>query len=273
MLRQQRGWIFVVKGKPTLAAVPEHGVTLRSAGGAAVLAATVLSSLVAFVDANLVNVAVPAIGDALSAGVVELQWIVTGYLVTVAAFLLVAGALADALGRRLILLIGLSIMLVASVACAVAPDAGILIAARLIQGLGGALVVPTSLALLGATLRVEDRARGIGIWAGIATLGTTVGPYVGGWLVDHANWRWVFLLNVPLVLAAVLVLRAPLALAAQLIPLFRPVGMLRAHRASDEATVACGRRRPSHLSGCSITAPMTPRVLLRAGQGSDGTVR
>lgn len=183
-------------------------VGLRSRRGTALITATVLASLVAFVDANLVNVAVPAIGESLHAGVAELQWIVTGYLVTVAALLLLAGGLADEFGRRRMLGIGLGVMLIASLACAAAPNTATLIAARLVQGVGGAIVVPSSLALLNGTLRPEDRARGIGVWAGIATLGTTLGPYAGGWLIDHGSWRWIFLLNVPLVLAAVIVLRA-----------------------------------------------------------------
>ena len=136
----------------------------------------------------------------------ELQWVLTGYLITVAALLLLAGALADHFGRRRILVVGLVVMLVASLCCAAAPTVGALIAARLVQGVGGALVVPSSLALLNGTLRGPDRARGIGIWAGLATLGTTFGPYGGGWLVDHASWRWVFLLNLPLIVAAFLVL-------------------------------------------------------------------
>ena len=188
-------------------AAPEGLVTLRSAAGVALVAATVLASTVGFIDAYMINVAVPAIGASLHAGVTELQWVLTGYLVTVASLLLLAGALADHFGRRRILVVGLLVMLVASVACAVAPTSEALIAARLVQGAGGALVVPSSLALLNGTLRPSDRARAIGVWAGISTLGTTLGPYGGGWLVDHASWRWVFLLNVPLVLAALWVLR------------------------------------------------------------------
>lgn len=191
----------------SLGAHPDGTVRLATARGVALIAATVLASLVAFVDANLVNVAVPAIGRGLHAGVADLQWVVTGYLVTVAALLLIAGALADRFGRRRILTVGLLVMLVGSLACAAAPTVGLLVAARLLQGVGGALVVPSSLALLNGGLRASDRARGIGIWAGLATLGTTLGPYGGGWLVDHASWRYVFLLNLPLVAAALLVLR------------------------------------------------------------------
>jgi EmrB/QacA subfamily drug resistance transporter len=180
---------------------------LRSPTGVALIAATVLASTVGFLNAYMINVAVPAIGRDLHANVSAVQWVLTGYLVTVAALLLLAGALADHFGLRRILIVGLVVMLVASLACAAAPTVGTLIAARLIQGAGGALVVPSSLALLNGTLRGPDRARGIGVWAGISTLGTTIGPYGGGWLVDHATWRYVFLLNVPLIAAAYWMLR------------------------------------------------------------------
>ena len=182
-------------------------VALRSPAGVALLTATVLASMVGFLDAYMINVAVPAIGRDLHASVSELQWVLTGYLVTVAALLLLAGALSDHFGRRRILVVGLLVMLVASLGCAGAPTATALIAGRLVQGAGAALVVPSSLALLNGTLRGPDRARGIGIWAGISTLGTTLGPHGGGWLVDHASWRYVFLLNLPLIAAALWVLR------------------------------------------------------------------
>jgi EmrB/QacA subfamily drug resistance transporter len=189
--------------------VPTNGepIALRSRAGSALIAATVLASMVGFLDAYVVTVAVPAIGRDLGADLASLQWTMTGYLVTVAAFLLLSGALADRFGRRRVLVAGLLLMLAASTLCAVVSSAGALIAARLVQGAGGALVVPSSLALLNGTLRTEDRARGIGIWAGLATLGTTAGPFAGGWLVDHASWRWVFVLNVPLILGGLLALR------------------------------------------------------------------
>ncbi|WP_433729687.1 DHA2 family efflux MFS transporter permease subunit [Actinoplanes sp. CA-051413] len=193
---------------PGTAADPGAGlIPLRGARGTALIAATVLASMVGFLDAYMINVAVPAIGLDLNASVSELQWVLTGYLITVAALLLLAGALADHFGPRRILITGLLVMLVASLCCAVAPTPLTLILARLVQGVGGAFVVPSSLALLNGTLRGPDRARGIGIWAGISTLGTTLGPYGGGWLVDHTSWRYVFLLNLPLIAAALWVLR------------------------------------------------------------------
>jgi EmrB/QacA subfamily drug resistance transporter len=183
---------------------PGSMVSLRSTSGAALIATTVLASAVGFFNASVVYVAIPAIGRDLNASVATLQWMLTGYLVTVAALLLVAGALADRFGRKRVLTFGLTVMLAASVLCAVAPSAGVLVAARVVQGVGGALVIPSSLALLNGTLTVPDRARGIGLWAGLATISSTVGPYVGGWLVDAASWRWMFLLNVPLIVGALL---------------------------------------------------------------------
>lgn len=184
------------------------GVPLRSRVGAALVATTVLASMVGFLDANVINVAVPAIGRSLHSGVTGLQWVLTGYLLTAAALLLLSGALVDSFGRRRVLAAGLGVMLLASVLCSLAPTTAALVGARLVQGAGAALVVPSSLALLNGTLRAEDRARGIGWWAGLATLGTTLGPYAGGWLVDTTSWRYVFLLNVPLILTALVVLRA-----------------------------------------------------------------
>jgi EmrB/QacA subfamily drug resistance transporter len=188
-------------------AVAPAPIRLRSRTGAALITATVLASMAGFLDASVVNVAIPAIGRDLGAGVVALQWTLTGYLLTAAALLLVAGAFADKFGRRRVLIVGLGVMLVASVLCSVAPSAGVLIIARIVQGAGAALVVPSSLALLNGTLPTEDRAPGIGIWAGLSSLGgLLIGPFAGGWLVDHASWRAIFLLNIPLIVGALVAL-------------------------------------------------------------------
>ncbi|WUJ69543.1 MFS transporter [Kribbella soli] len=194
-------------------------VALRGRAGTLLVTATVLASMVGFIDAYMINVAIPAIGRDLEIGVSELQWVLTGYLVTVASLLLLAGALADHFGWRRILVAGLVVMLVASLCCAAAPNGGALIAARVVQGAGGALVVPSSLALLNGTLQSADRAKGIGVWAGLSTLGTTLGPYGGGWLIDHGSWRYVFLLNVPLIAAGLWVLRGVPEVARERRPL------------------------------------------------------
>jgi EmrB/QacA subfamily drug resistance transporter len=166
----------------------------------------VLASAVAALGASVIRVAVPAIGRDLNAGVATLQWTVTSYLLTTAALLLLAGALADQYGRKRVLVVGLLVLLGSSMLCSVAPTVETLIAARLVQGVGGALVTPTSLALLNGTLRVSDRARGIGIWLGLETLLTSIGPYAGGWLVDQVSWRAIFLLNIPLILVCLIIL-------------------------------------------------------------------
>jgi EmrB/QacA subfamily drug resistance transporter len=191
----------------TETSAPTMLAPLRSRTGAAVVAGTVFASGVASYDAYVVNVAVPAIGRRFEASVAAIQWTLTSYLLAVAALLLIAGALADRLGRRRVLVAGLLVMAAGSVLCASAASAGMLIGARALQGIGAAFVVPTALALLNGTLRPVDRARGIGLWAGLSTLATTAGPYAGGWLVDHASWRWVFLLNLPLIVLALVALR------------------------------------------------------------------
>ena len=195
-----------------MSAAPSPGIApdlvlLRSRTGAALVATTVLASAACSLDASASQVAVPAIGRSLHAGVAGVQWTLTGYLLAVAALLLLAGALADRFGRRRLVTVGLSTMLVAAVSCTLAPSIGVLIAARIAQGIGGAMVVPSSLAMLNGTLRSADRARGIGIWAGLETLAISVGPYVAGWLVDDVTWRVVYLLSAPLILIALVVLQ------------------------------------------------------------------
>ncbi|HLH47022.1 MAG TPA: MFS transporter [Acidimicrobiales bacterium] len=173
-------------------------LTVRSAQGRWVIAATVLGSGVATLDATVVGIALPAISRSLHAGVATLQWIVTGYSITLAAFLLLGGSLGDRLGRRRIFQVGVVWFALASAACGLAPDRAVLIAARLVQGIGGALLMPGSLAILQASFAPNDRARAIGAWSALGAVAAAAGPLVGGYLLAAASWRWVFFINLPL---------------------------------------------------------------------------
>jgi EmrB/QacA subfamily drug resistance transporter len=183
-------------------------LTLRSKLGRRTLAATVLGSGMVFLDGTVVNVALPAIRDDLGAGLSGLQWVLTGYLLTLGSLLLFGGALGDIKGRRRVFSIGLALFTLASVLCAVAPSLASLIAARVLQGVGGALLVPQSLAIVTATFRPEDRGAAIGLWSGLAGVSTAIGPFVGGYLVDTYSWRWAFVLNIPLAIATWWLVRA-----------------------------------------------------------------
>jgi EmrB/QacA subfamily drug resistance transporter len=171
-----------------------------------VIAVAALGSGMAFLDGTIVNVALPSIGEDLDASLGELQWVLDGYLVTLTALMLLGGALGDRFGRRRVFVIGVAVFAVASLLCGVAPTAEMLIVARAVQGLGGALLVPGSLALLSATVHPDDRSRAVGAWSGLTGVASALGPFAGGWLVDAASWRWAFLVNLPL--AAVVVLGA-----------------------------------------------------------------
>ncbi|KUL50198.1 MFS transporter, partial [Streptomyces sp. NRRL F-4489] len=182
-------------------------VRLSSPQGRRVLTTTVLGSGMAMLDSTVVNVALPRIGADLDVDLAALQWTVTAYLLTLSALILLGGSLGDRFGRRRVFVIGVVWFAAASLLCGLAPDAVVLIAARALQGVGGALLTPGSLALIQAVFHPDDRARAVGAWSGLGGVAAAVGPFVGGWLVDGAGWRWVFFLNVPL--AAVCV---PLAL-------------------------------------------------------------
>ena len=172
-----------------------------------VLAATVLGTGMAFLDATVVNVALPAIGRDLDTDLAGLQWTVNAYTLTLASFILLGGAAGDRFGRRKVFVIGVVWFAVASLACGLAPNVETLVAARALQGVGGALLTPGSLAILQASFREEDRARVIGAWSGLGGIAGALGPFLGGWLVESASWRLVFLVNVPLAAAVVLVSR------------------------------------------------------------------
>ncbi len=181
--------------------VQSRQLPLASPGARWLLAAAVLGSGIALLDATVVNVALPAIGRELGAGLAGQQWIVDGYLLTQSALLLSAGAAGDRYGHRRVFVAGLVVFTAASLACGLAPTIGWLIGARLVQGVGAAALVPGSLALIDAGIVEADRGRAVGIWAGMSGVTTALGPFIGGWLVDDASWRWVFLLNVPLAVA------------------------------------------------------------------------
>ncbi|MFD5946402.1 MFS transporter [Streptomyces collinus] len=178
-------------------------VRLASPQGKWVLLTTVLGSSMAMLDSTVVNVALPRIGRDLDANLSALQWTVNAYMVTLAGLILLGGALGDRLGRRKVFVVGVVWFAVASLLCGIAPNAGVLIAARALQGVGGALLTPGSLALIQASFHPDDRGRAVGLWSGFGGIGAAVGPFVGGWLVDGPGWRWVFLLNVPVALVCV----------------------------------------------------------------------
>ena len=169
-----------------------------------VLATCILASSLAFVDGSVVNVALPAIGQALGAPTGGLQWVVNGYLLPLSALLLLGGAAGDRWGRRPLLLAGILVFGAASLACALAPDLPTLVVARFVQGCGAAMLMPTSLAVLGDTFSGEARGRAIGIWAATGAIAGAIGPVLGGVLVDAVGWRAVFLINLPLAAAALL---------------------------------------------------------------------
>jgi EmrB/QacA subfamily drug resistance transporter len=164
-----------------------------------VLAAAVLGSSLAFVDGTVVNVALPAIQQALDASVYQAQWVVESYALLLAALLLVGGSLGDRFGRRRIFLIGTAVFGVASLACALSQTVHQLIAARAVQGVGAALLVPGSLALISVAFPADERGRAFGTWAAFSGITSAVGPLLGGWLVDHFSWAWAFAVNLPLV--------------------------------------------------------------------------
>ena len=187
-------------GTPVAGAPALH---VGDSAGRWVLAATVLGSSMALLDATVVNLALPRMAADLDASFTGLQWILNGYTLTLAALILLGGALGDRYGRKRVFLFGAVWFTVASVACAVAPGVHLLVAARIAQGVGGALLSPGSLAILQSSFDPHERGRAIGMWSGLGGVATALGPFLGGWLVDVASWRWIFLLNVPFGVAVV----------------------------------------------------------------------
>ncbi|GGK54347.1 MFS transporter [Nocardia camponoti] len=182
---------------------PDAPVRLSSARGKWILTATVLGSSVASLDATVVNVALPKIGESLHTGVAGLQWTVNAYTLTLASFILLGGSLGDRLGRRRVFVWGAWGFVVTSILCALANDVGLLVGARLLQGIAGALLTPGSLALISSSIAREDQGTAIGLWSGLSGVAGAIGPLFGGGLIDWIGWRSIFLLNVPIALAVV----------------------------------------------------------------------
>src|SRR3954471_3466170 len=168
-----------------------------------VLATCILASSLAFVDGSVTNVALPAMGKALGGGAADLQWVINAYLLPLSALLLLGGAAGDRYGRMLLLVGGTILFAAASAACALAPGLPLLLAARGAQGIGAAILLPNSLAILGASFTGEARGRAIGIWASAGAVLAAIGPVLGGWLIDSFGWRSIFLINLPLAAAAI----------------------------------------------------------------------
>jgi EmrB/QacA subfamily drug resistance transporter len=174
------------------------GVAFESAAGRWLLAVAVAGSGMAFLDGTVVNVALPDIGRDLDASTSALQWILNGYLLTLASLILLGGSLGDRYGRRRVFVLGIWLFTAASLLCAVAPSTELLIFARLIQGIGGALLTPGSLAIIEASFRPGDRARAIGAWSGLGGVATALGPLLGGYLIGAISWRAIFVINLPI---------------------------------------------------------------------------
>ena len=181
------------------------GLTLKSNAGRWVITATVLGSGIALIDSTVVGIALPTIGREFHSPLGPLQWVVTGYTLTLAAFLLLGGSLGDRLGRRKIFMVGVAWFAVTSAACGLAPDTSVLIVTRVLQGIGGALLTPGSLAIIQASFVEDDRASAIGAWSGLGGLAAAAGPALGGYLVSAVSWRLIFFINLPVALLVLVV--------------------------------------------------------------------
>jgi EmrB/QacA subfamily drug resistance transporter len=253
----------------------EEGTTVSR--GRWVLTATILGSSLAFIDSTVVNVALPALQSALDASLSGVQWVVEAYALTLAALLLTGGALGDAKGRRQIFVAGVIVFAVASAWCGLSRSIGELVAARAVQGIGAALLVPGSLALISASFAPAERGRAIGTWSGFTAITAALGPVLGGSLIEHLSWRWIFFINLPLALivVAIAIWRVPESRSANPTRLDWPGVVL---ATAGLGTLVFGLIESVHLASIGgivllagfllverrTTAPMLPLALFRS---------
>jgi len=194
--------------------LPCDEAAIRSGAGAVpckpssapwILAAAILGSSMAFIDSTVVNVALPALQSTLGATVVDVQWVIEAYGLFLGALILAGGSIGDLLGRRRVYIAGVAVFAIASAWCGLATNILELIVARAVQGVGAAFLVPGSLAIISSSFREEERGRAIGTWSGFTSITTAIGPVLGGWLIEHASWRWAFFLNLPLAAAVIVI--------------------------------------------------------------------
>src|SRR5579883_321132 len=188
---------------------PQTGKLVQQAqrsSGAWVLVATILGSSMAFIDGTVVNVALPVLQADLNASAAQVQWVVEAYALFLSALILVGGSLGDHFGRRRIFALGIMLFAASSMLCGLSPNITVLIFARAVQGIGGALLVPGSLAIISASFDSKQRGQAIGTWSGFTSITSAIGPVLGGWLVQYASWRWVFFINVPVAVIVLTIL-------------------------------------------------------------------
>jgi EmrB/QacA subfamily drug resistance transporter len=268
---------------PSDAAVaPSALLRLSTAAGRWALVGTVLGSGIAALDATVVNIALPRLGQDLHASFAGLQWVVNGYTLVLAALILLGGSFGDRFGRRRTFVIGVIWFVGASALCALAPNVSLLVAARVLQGVGGALLAPGSIAIIQASFHPDDRARAIGAWSGLGGVTTAAGPFIGGWLVTAISWRWIFLLNLPLGLLVIAVALAHIPESRDLDApqsidvagaLFGSAGLAGATYGLIQQDAAVGLVGLAMLAAFVVvearsTHPMLPLSVFRSGQFS-----
>src|SRR5438445_4814860 len=178
-------------------------IPCKEAAAPWILTATILASSMAFIDSTVVNVALPALQHSLRATVVDVQWVVESYGLFLGALILVGGTIGDLFGRRRVFLAGIGVFVLSSIGCELAQSIRELVIARSVQGIGSAFLVPGSLSIISSSFDEKSRGQAIGTWSDFTAITTAIGPVLGGWLIEHASWRWAFFINVPLAVAVI----------------------------------------------------------------------